>query len=162
VADGMICSGTWRSIDSLARYLPRSAASRASSSCTRMPIDIAHAGFIPTLTAHLVYCCWCCCCRELGNNQLSDTIPSSLGSLVNMRELYEIAVLVVDGNVCHSLLIHQSHRVLSYNQLNGAMPSSIGSLNNLETLYVTVIPRCWINRLMLTINTPTAISTPTD
>ena len=64
--------------------------------------------------------------------------------------------------MCHSLLIHQSHRVLSYNQLNGAMPSSIGSLNNLETLYVTVIPRCWINRLMLTINTPTAISTPTD
>ena len=78
-----------------------------------------------------------------------------------MRELYEIAVLVVDGNVCHSLLIHQSHRVLSYNQLNGAMPSSIGSLNNLETLYVTVIPR-WINRLILTSNTPTAISTPTD
>jgi len=71
-------------------------------------------------------------------NQLSGTIPSTIGSLTNLKYLYD----------CNSLFILTSHpsqipnssfvSTISYlysNQLLGTIPSTIGSLINLLELY---------------------------
>jgi len=50
--------------------------------------------------------------RDLSSNQLSGTIPSTIGSLTNLQELY-----------------------FPTNQLSGTIPSSIISLTNLYSLY---------------------------
>ena len=51
---------------------------------------------------------------DLRNNQLSGTIPASIGNLSNLKRLY-----------------------LSDNQLSGTIPASIGNLSNLERLYLS-------------------------
>jgi len=99
--------------------------------------------------------------RDLNNNLLSGTIPSSIGSLVNLQYLYaqsntrhsQTLILQSITNINHlnnqsiltlsislSLSILDDHhrtlnRNLSFNQVNGTIPSSIGSLVNLSYLY---------------------------
>jgi len=76
---------------------------------------------------------------ELQSNQLSGTIPSTLGSLVNLQALYvkhlsEVAV----SSIAHSMYLIRiiMNSELQSNQLSGTIPSTLGSLVNLQYLYV--------------------------
>ena len=94
--------------------------------------------------------------RELLNNYLSGTIPSSIGSLVNLEYLYvnPMTLIQLSSNHQQPDITRYSHirylllmmmmmmmmmilnRDIHVNQLNGTIPSSIGSLVNLQYLYV--------------------------
>ncbi len=77
-----------------------------------------------------------CACSYLFNNQLSGSIPSSLGSLTALQ------YLCVLRNCCsHCKILRQRARAcarsnLGYNQLIGSIPSSLGSLTALQYLCV--------------------------
>ena len=74
---------------------------------------------------------------DLGRNQLSGLIPSSLGSLANLTSL-TLWGNQLSGPIPSSLgsLASLTHLDLSENQLSG-LPSSLGSLANLEFLYLS-------------------------
>ena len=71
----------------------------------------------------------------LQGNQLSGSIPPSLGSLLNLQEL-RLNGNQLSGPVPSSLgnLANLTHLWLEANQLSGPIPSSLGSLANLEEL----------------------------
>jgi len=94
--------------------------------------------------------------RNLNNNQLSGTIPSSIGSLVNLYNLYVNPMpstrlspiitntkqnITIDTHIRYLLVMMMIlNRDLDHNQLSGTIPSSIGSFLNLHYLYVNPIP----------------------
>ena len=74
----------------------------------------------------------------LPNNQLTGSIPSSLGSLTKLTEL-DLFNNQLTGSIPSSLgsLTNLEYLYLSDNQLTGSIPSSLGSLTNLEYLYLS-------------------------
>ena len=85
-------------------------------------------------------------------NQLSGTIPSTIGSLTNLQYLYDtnpdlqlsferISPQSLTYSLTRSLTRSLDHQCewyesdLSINRLNGTIPSTIASLTNLTTLY---------------------------
>ena len=72
---------------------------------------------------------------ELGDNQLTGSIPSSLGSLTNLRIL-ELYLNQLTGSIPSSLgsLSNLEGLGLGGNRLTGSIPPSLGSLSNLEGL----------------------------
>ena len=88
-------------------------------------------GTIPSSLGGLTNLEW----LRLGSNQLSGTIPSSLGGLTNLEQLY-LDDNQLSGTIPSSLggLTNLDELNLSYNQLSGTIPSSLGGLTNLEQL----------------------------
>ena len=72
---------------------------------------------------------------RFGGNQLSGSIPPSLGSLTNLVRL-ELNANRLSGSIPPSLgsLTNLEHLALFINQLSGSIPSSLGGLTNLEYL----------------------------
>ena len=72
---------------------------------------------------------------HLENNQLTGSIPASLGSLTNLRSLWLYSNQLA-GSIAASLgsLTNLRSLWLSDNQLTGSIPSFLGSLTNLGTL----------------------------
>lgn len=73
-------------------------------------------------------------CSYLAANQLSGTLPSSLGSLTALQQLCVSCAC----NLHHAADKSALPRVCSYlqsNQLSGPIPASFGSLTALQTLY---------------------------
>ena len=70
----------------------------------------------------------------LNNNLLSGTIPSSIGSLTNLKYVY------VRGSSGHrpfsTLSLASLHSELPGNQLSGTLPASLGNLKNMLQLCV--------------------------
>jgi len=83
--------------------------------------------------------------RSLFKNQLSGTIPSSIGSLVNLQYLYVNPIPTYKQSMRsnhYQQAEHYAHilnRDLYLNYLSGTIPSSIGFLVNLSELYVNPI-----------------------
>ena len=75
---------------------------------------------------------------RLDENQLTGSIPSSLGSLTNLQEL-DLTANQLTGSIPSSLgsLTNLQRLWLWYNELTGSIPSSLGSLTNLQELYLT-------------------------
>ena len=79
-----------------------------------------------------------CACSNLQSNQLSGSIPSSLGSLTGLQILcvrrtalsLQPAVLRLRG------VPARARSWLGQNQLSGTLPSSLGSLTGLQQLCV--------------------------
>ena len=70
--------------------------------------------------------------RDLNDNQLSGSIPNAIGSLSNLRRLWENL-----GHLSMWLLAYfVLARSLEGNQLSGCIPDSLGGLNRLLVLYV--------------------------
>ena len=72
---------------------------------------------------------------DLTDNQLSGSIPSSLGNLSNLEFLH-ISANQLSGSIPSSLgnLSNLEFLHLTFNQLSGSIPSSLGNLSNLEYL----------------------------
>ena len=72
---------------------------------------------------------------DLYSNQLSGSIPSSLGNLSNLEFLH-ISANQLSGSIPSSLgnLSNLEFLHLTFNQLSGSIPSSLGNLSNLEYL----------------------------
>jgi len=108
------------------------------------------------------------------NNQLSGTIPATIGVLTDLQSLYETSARythhhspvydMINGiyslvTLCSmNLLIHTINSVLSLNQVSGTIPSEIGSLTNLLFLYVTT---CWLQSTRCYFNTLLPVCTRT-
>ena len=77
------------------------------------------------------------CYSNLGDNQLSGTIPSSIGSLTALTNLYDHYLIPIP--IFRRFLAFTygpcSVRYLYSNQLSGSIPSSFESLTNLKVLY---------------------------
>jgi Leucine-rich repeat (LRR) protein len=73
----------------------------------------------------------------LYSNQLTGSIPSSIGSLSNLADLYLYSNQLT-GSIPSSIrsLSKLIYLDLNTNQLTGSIPSSIGSLSNLVELYL--------------------------
>ena len=90
---------------------------------------------------HHAAVCLCTVLRHLASalsslyyNQLSGSIPSSLGSLTG---LHVLCVRRAEGRPCTALRRPASAlSQLSSNQLSGSIPSSLGNLNGLQSLCV--------------------------
>jgi len=80
---------------------------------------------------------------ELFSNQLSGTIPSTIGGLTNLQALYEIHFPIFSWRWQGLSLFTDSiwlirlfdDRYLFSNQLSGTIPSTIGGLTKLVDLY---------------------------
>ena len=72
---------------------------------------------------------------SLSDNQLSGSIPDSLASLANLRVL-DLGRNRLTGSIPSFLgsLSNLQNLVLQVNQLSGSIPSSLGSLTNLQVL----------------------------
>src|SRR6266536_484582 len=72
---------------------------------------------------------------DLSDNQLNDSIPSSLGNLVNLNNLY-LNNNQLSGSIPSDLgnLVNLGWLDLSNNELNGNIPTSIGNLVILSRL----------------------------
>ena len=75
---------------------------------------------------------------SLEDNQLSGSIPSSLGNLSNLEYL-ALPVNQLSGSIPSSLgnLSNLEFLALSVNPLSGSIPSSLGNLSNLVNLHLT-------------------------
>ena len=75
---------------------------------------------------------------SLEDNQLSGSIPSSLGNLSNLEYL-SLAVNQLSGSIPSSLgnLSNLEYLALAVNPLSGSIPSSLGNLSNLVNLHLT-------------------------
>ena len=91
----------------------------------------------------------------LSDNQLTGSIPSSLGSLTNLERLY-LNDNQLTGSIPSSLgsLTNLRSLLLNFNQLTGSIPSSLGSLTNLRDL--------WLQRNQLTGSIPSSMGSLTN
>ena len=91
----------------------------------------------------------------LGENQLMGSIPSSLGGLTNLRELL-LDDNQLTGSIPSSLgsLTNLEYMPLSRNRLTGSIPSSLGNLTNLEYL--------WLQENQLTGSIPSSLGSLTN
>jgi hypothetical protein len=88
------------------------------------------------------------CHRNLSNNKLSGTIPTQIGSLTNLTELFvplpfrmSSVFLREESNNGFSLLFNLRHRHLGSNRLSGTIPTQIGSLTKLTSLFAPRFPQ---------------------
>jgi len=74
---------------------------------------------------------------NMGNNNLSGSIPSSLGNLTNLQGL-ALTSTPLNGSIPTQLgnLTHLGVLYLSSNQLSGDIPSSLSNLTNLYDLHL--------------------------
>ena len=75
-----------------------------------------------------------CALSSLNANQLSGTIPSSLGNMTGL-----LGLCVHRAECRHRTVLRRPTHALSYlyaNQLSGTIPSSLGSLTRLKSLCV--------------------------
>ena len=74
---------------------------------------------------------------NLGGNQLSGPIPSSIGNLSNLQQLI-LPTNQLSGTIPSSLSNLSNLQLLNFstNQLSGTIPSSLGNLSNLQLLYL--------------------------
>ncbi|GKV31117.1 hypothetical protein SLEP1_g39853 [Rubroshorea leprosula] len=75
---------------------------------------------------------------DLSGNQLSDSIPNSIGQLSKLRSIYLFGNQL-SGNIPDSIgqLSKLESIYLSGNQLSGSIPDSIGQLSKLESIYLS-------------------------
>ena len=73
----------------------------------------------------------------LNNNQLTGTIPESIGNLGNLKGL-QLSQNQLTGSIPESIgnLVNLNYLYLNNNQLTGDIPESIGKLGNLGGLYL--------------------------
>jgi hypothetical protein len=76
-------------------------------------------------------------CLNISNCNLTGSIPSEIGNLINLTCLY-LSNNQLSGSIPSEIgnLINLTYLCLRYNQLSGSIPSEIGNLINLTYLYL--------------------------
>jgi Leucine-rich repeat (LRR) protein len=71
------------------------------------------------------------------SNNLSGSIPTTIGDLTNLSELV-VAANQISGTLPSEIgnLSNLIHLSLSYNELTGSIPATFGNLTNLESFYI--------------------------
>jgi hypothetical protein len=82
-------------------------------------------------------------CRSLFNNPLGGTLPTCLGSLVQLRNLF-FGNMSLSGTIPASLgsLTSMVLLGLHVNNLVGTVPPSLGNLHNVSLMCVPPAMRC--------------------
>jgi hypothetical protein len=103
----------------------------------------------------------------LNINQLTGTIPGSIGKLSLLNQLYVLAstglCFIINERDCTDLLHIAHRRNLSKNQLTGPIPDTIGNLSKIVYMYASQVVNHHCSRCqVLTVSTRTDISTTTN
>ena len=85
---------------------------------------------------------WWWCLRWLSSNQLSGSLPASLGQLTALRYLYPSLPRPMGGDCdpSHGASVWPEGglRNINTNQLSGSLSSCVGQLTALQSLYLLV------------------------
>ena len=73
--------------------------------------------------------------RYLNQNQLSGTIPETIGNLTTLKVLYVQRMVTQYVDLIPSDNLSRSSRNLGRNQLSGPLPELIGQLKSLQIMY---------------------------
>src|SRR3989338_3547608 len=124
----------------------------------------SHIKLTPSTQTSLFFCVMMF--RSLNSNQLSGTIPLSIGNLAQVQYLYvhsffqfhQQTHIKLTLSTQTSLFLCDYYRYLNDNQLSGTIPSSIGNLTQLLVLYVHCCIQCRQQSLsQLTLLTQTSL-----